>query len=74
MPKQELLIQLIVGGRPGWQVRVDVPRELCRKMTDSELKSIGKATLDALGATSGSAPEPPAAAIPEPTASSRKRR
>jgi len=50
MAKQEVLIQLITNGRPGWQVREPVDAKLCRKMTDKELKAIGTAVVNELGA------------------------
>ncbi len=50
MPKQELLIQLITEGRPAWQVRVEVSKKLCRKMTDRELEQVGNTMVSELAA------------------------
>jgi hypothetical protein len=79
MAKQELLIQLVMDGRAVWQVRQEVAREHCRKMSADELKSIGQAAADRL---SGFVRAAKAAdkvledvrETPEPAASGKKKR
>ncbi len=75
MAKQTVIIQLVVDSRVIWQVKQDVPREHCRRMTTEELNAIGGGVVDVLAgiiATQKTAAESdrPAAA-PEP--SRRKR-
>ncbi len=66
MAKYELLIQLITEGRPGWQVRQPVDKAMCRKMTDSELSSIGAAAVLMLRElVTPNAPVRTAPAVPE---------
>lgn len=43
MGSQQITIQLVVDSRLIWQVKQDVPREHCRRMTEEELKAIGSA-------------------------------
>lgn len=77
MSKYELLIQLITEGRPGWQVRAEVSKSLCRKMTAEELNRLGTSTVNELAAIlhddpvdRGGAKEAPA----EPIATGKKKR
>jgi hypothetical protein len=43
-----LLVQLIYHGKAVWQVRQEVPADLCRRMTPAELKSLGDKAEEAL--------------------------
>lgn len=74
MAKQEVLIQMIVDGRPAWQVRREVARELCRKMTNEELKRIGNDTINALELLidAGASPSGSEVRIPIPEPAARK--
>ena len=65
MPRQELLIQLIVDGRPAWQVRAEVSKTLCRKMTNEELGRIGTHTINELAAIIEDVPVPAPEKKPE---------
>lgn len=67
MTKQTVVIQLIVDSRMIWQVKTDVARDLCRRMTESELNAVGRAVEDALEDIVTAKP----AAVPEPA---RKKR
>lgn len=59
MPRQELLIQLITDGRPAWQVRAEVSKRLCRKMTNDELGRLGTSTINELAAIIEDVPPAP---------------
>ncbi len=46
--KSNVFIQLVVNERIIWQVKQDVPPELCRRMSQVELAALGRMTREAL--------------------------
>jgi hypothetical protein len=75
MQKSHLLIQLVFNGRAVWQVRQNVSPEICRKMTQEELKAFGEATAHSLGTIIREAnPLTSGVAVTGPVSVSKKKR
>jgi hypothetical protein len=72
--KRQILVQLQINGQAAWQVQQDVPAAVCRKMSATELQSIGESIALILGELVVGSVKPAVTAAAAAPAPQKKRR